>query len=44
MIDNEENRESPPYFRLMNIAMFVEFAVFVVGAVLSSVLSVSAGQ
>ena len=44
MIEFEENKGRPPFFRLMNIAMFVEFALFVVGAVLSSVLSVSAGQ
>jgi len=44
MIDIEKNKRRPPFFRLMNIAIFVEFALFVVGAVLSSVLSVSAGQ
>jgi hypothetical protein len=44
MIEHEENSRPLPVFRLMNIALFVEFAIFVAGAILSSVLSVNAGQ
>ncbi len=44
MIEHEKNRKPLSVFRLMNIALFVEFVLFIVGAVLSSVLSVNAGQ